>query len=69
MLGTEVKVNQLGLQIFNNVIDVPTTGYYWYVLEIAMYSNRDPAPNDGAELPIGIRFQNTLSFSAQVVKQ
>ena len=69
VLGTEVKVNQLGLQIFNNVIDVPTTGYYWYVLEIAMYSNRDPAPNDGAELPIGIRFQNTLSFSAQVVKQ
>ena len=68
-LGTEVKVNQLGLQIFNNIIDIPTPGYYWYILEIGLECVRDAAPSDGAILPIGLRSQSTLSFAAQVVKQ
>lgn len=68
-IGSEVKINQLALQIFNNVIDRPDPGYYWYVLEIALECSRDAAPDLGAILPMGLRTQGTLSFAAQVVKQ
>jgi hypothetical protein len=68
-IGSEVKVNQLGLQIFNNIIDSPEPDYYWYTLEIEIEAQRDAAPNDGCILPVGLRTQDTLSFAAQVVKQ
>lgn len=68
-IGSEVKINQLGLQIFNNIIDTPEPNYYWYTLEIEIDAQRDAAPNDGCILPIGLRTQGTLSFAAQVVKQ
>ncbi len=68
-IGSEVKINQLGLQIFNNIIDTPEPDYYWYTLEIEIESSRDVAPSDGCILPIGLRTQGTLSFAAQVVKQ
>ena len=68
-IGSEVKVNNLGLQIFNNIIDRPEPNYYWYILEIGLEVNRDAAPNDGAILPVGLRSGSTLSFAAQVVKQ
>lgn len=67
--GSEVKINQLGLQIFNNVIDRPEPGFYWYALEIGIDADRDASPDDGAILPIGLRTQGTLSFAAQVVKE
>lgn len=54
---------------FSTVIDTPTPGYYWYILEVAF--NSDPStgsviPSDleVVNVPLGLR-----SLSAQVVKQ
>jgi len=68
-LGTEVKVNDYGDIIYNNVIDSPGQGLYLYAFQIAQEAERDASPSDGAQLIVGTKTTGVRSFTAQVIKR
>lgn len=69
LLGTQVYTNQVGLKVFNNIIDQPGIGQYLYALQIESPNYRDPAPDTGCVLVVGARTYDLRSFTAQVIKQ
>jgi hypothetical protein len=68
-IGSEVKVNNFGDIIYNNVIDNPGIGLYLYAFQISQYAERDIAPSDGAILIVGAKTTGVRSFTAQAIKR
>lgn len=68
-IGSEVKVNNYGDIIYNNVIDSPGIGHYLYAFQIAQSAERDVSPNTGAQLIVGAKTTGVRSFTAQVIKR
>lgn len=68
-LGSEVKVNNYGDIIYNNIIDSPGIGHYLYAFQISQEAYRDQAPSDGAILIVGAKTTGVRSFTAQVIKE
>jgi len=69
LLGTEVKVNNYGDIIYNNIIDSPGIGLYLYAFQIAQNAERDVSPSTGAQLIVGAKTTGVRSFTAQVIKR
>lgn len=57
--------HDMGTNIFNNIIDSPGIGYYWYVLEF--YFDNPYSATDA--YPLYMLTKNFRSFTAQVIKQ
>jgi hypothetical protein len=57
--------HDMGTNIFNNIIDSPGIGYYWYVLEF--YFDNPYGATDA--YPLYMLTKNFRSFTAQVIKQ
>jgi hypothetical protein len=68
-IGSEVKINNYGDIIYNNVIDSPGIGLYRYAFQLAQDANRDASPDDGAILIVGASTTGVRSFTAQVIKR
>lgn len=58
-------VHDMGTNIFNNIIDSPGIGYYWYVLEF--YFTNPYGDTDA--YPLYMLTKNFRSFTAQVIKR
>lgn len=68
-IGSEVKINDFGDIIYNNIIDSPGIGHYLYAFQISQDAERDPSPSDGAQLIVGAKTTGVRSFTAQVIKE
>ena len=68
-IGSEVKVNNYGDIIYNNVIDSPGIGLYLYAFQLAQDAERDASPDTGAILIVGASTTGVRSFTAQVIKR
>jgi hypothetical protein len=68
-IGSEVKVNNYGDIIYNNVIDSPGIGLYLYAFQLAQDAERDASPDTGAILIVGAKTTGVRSFTAQVIKR
>jgi hypothetical protein len=68
-IGSEVKVNNYGDIIYNNVIDNPGIGTYLYAFQLSQYAERDASPDDGAILIVGAKTTGVRSFTAQAIKR
>lgn len=69
LLGSEVKVNDYGDIIYNNIIDSPGIGLYLYTFQISQEAERDPSPSTGAQLIVGAKTTGVRSFTTQVIKE
>lgn len=68
-IGSEVKVNNYGDIIYNNIIDSPGIGLYLYAFQISQEAERDVSPSTGAQLIVGAKTTGVRSFTAQVIKR
>jgi len=64
-LGTGPYTHDMGTNIFNNIIDSPGIGHYWYVLEF--YFDNPYSATDA--YPLYMLTKNFRSFTAQVIKR
>jgi hypothetical protein len=64
-LATGAYEHDMGTNIFNNIIDSPGIGHYWYVLEF--YFDNPYGP--GTAYPLYMITTNFRSFTAQVIKR
>jgi hypothetical protein len=64
-MSTGPKSFDMGTNIFNNIIDSPGIGYYWYVLEF--YFVNPYGATDA--YPLYMLTKNFRSFTAQVIKR
>jgi hypothetical protein len=64
-LSTGPYTHDMGTNIFNNIIDSPGIGYYWYVLEF--YFDNPYGATDA--YPLYMLTKNFRSFTAQVIKR
>ena len=63
-------IDPLGIDtIFTSIIDSPSPGYYWYILEVAFNSIPDPGTGVLGNLQVTNSKLQLRSLSAQVVKQ
>lgn len=68
-IGSEVKVNNYGDIIYNNIIDSPGIGHFLYAFQISQEAQRDNSPDTGAILIVGAKTTGVRSFTAQVIKE